>query len=58
MVSPIDNKINWEMLAAATLVHAESARNCEKGSTASSIASYLASYIKKINVTEYLERDI
>ena len=56
--SAVNNKINWEMLAAATLVHSESARNCVTGSTASSIAEYLSSYVKKINATEYLERDI
>ncbi|WP_320664972.1 NAD(P)H-hydrate dehydratase [Prochlorococcus sp. MIT 1223] len=51
-------KFDWDIIAASILVHAEAAKNCPEGSNANSITSFLASYVRDLNFTKYLERDI
>ena len=51
-------RLDWDIFAMATLIHASSAKDCENGSTASEISSFLAAEVKNINKAEYLEKEI
>ena len=54
----IHKRIDWDIFAAATLIHASSAKDCKNGSTATEISSFLAAEVKNINKVEYLEKEI
>ena len=50
--------IDWDVIAAAAMLHASAGLDSKKGSTPSSIASVLEANVKKINSLKYLEKDI
>ena len=50
-------KIDWALIAVVSLIHAEAGKNCEFGSTASSIASKLSAFVRDLNQVQCLERD-
>ncbi len=48
---------DWSLFAASALIHAEAARTCPSGSSASEIATFLAGFIQRMNSKKYLEKD-
>tara|TARA_Y100001968_G_scaffold232944_1_gene215780 strand:- start:1981 stop:3555 length:1575 start_codon:yes stop_codon:yes gene_type:complete len=48
----------WDLFAASALIHSEAARNCPSGSTASEIATFLGTFVRRINYEKYLEKNI